>query len=124
MRRTLTLAIAAGLFLVVPASSARAQVSYGYDSLFYGLPSGASYWYSSGYTGMYTDPSTASFAGNTTAPFRAVAPYGQPPFASFSRSDGLSAALSPGATAQPATRPVITMWAPPSSASTIGRAPR
>lgn len=92
MRYTLALVLATAVVTLAPASSARAQAAYAYDSYYYNLPSGASYWYSSGYAGMYTDPATNSFAGNQVAPFRAVAPYGQPPTANFSQTDGLAAA--------------------------------
>src|SRR5439155_5913378 len=95
MRRTFgfALPLAAGLLWLAPGS-AHAQSSYGYDSWFYNLPTAEAYYYNSGYGGLYTDRSTASFANGTMAPYRAVAPYNAPPFGTFNRTDPLR--LSPG----------------------------
>jgi hypothetical protein len=111
MRRTFGLTIAAGLLALWPASTARAQAAYGYDSYYYNLPQSAGYWYGAGYSGMYTDQSTTSFATNGVAPYRGTAPYATPPFSQFSRTDGL-ANVSPGAVTRapvPVTvrRPVV-----------------
>jgi hypothetical protein len=108
MRRTFGLALAAGLLAAtaLPTSSAHAQFSYGYDSFVYNVPSGASGWYSAGYSGIYTDQTTASFAGNSVAPFRGVAPYYPPPYgATFGRGSALPAYTPVVVTPAPA-RPV------------------
>lgn len=91
MRRTLGLALAAGLLALLPTSTARAQAPYGYDSWYYNLPAAAPIWYSAGYSGVYTDQSTASFITPEVAPFRGVAPYAPPPFGAFAQTDGLVA---------------------------------
>jgi hypothetical protein len=110
MRRTIGLAMAAGLLALLPTSSARAQAAYGYDSWVYGLPSGASYWNSAGYPGVYTDRTTNSFVGNEVGPYRPAVPYMQPPAGTFGRGDGLASAAAampaaPVAAAPAAVRP-------------------
>ena len=93
MRRTLGFALAAGVLTLLPASSARAQSSYGYDSLFYNLPASEPYWYSAGFSGVYTDGTTNSFAAPAVAPMRSLAPNGQPPYSAFGQGNGL---VNPG----------------------------
>jgi hypothetical protein len=104
MRRTFGLALAAGLFALLPTSSARAQFSYGYDSFVYNVPSGASYWNAAGYSPVYTDPSTVTFPGNAVSPYRGVVPYYEPPTGTFGRPNTLSAYRPPvqGVTVAPA----------------------
>ena len=99
MCRAFPIALVAGLLALLPTSSARAQAAYGYDSWIYNVPSGASYWNAVGYPGLYTDRSTADFAGLEVAPFRGVAPYGQPPVGAFTSSNGLVVPSTPAAVA-------------------------
>ncbi|GAC1469641.1 MAG: hypothetical protein NVSMB9_13670 [Isosphaeraceae bacterium] len=73
------LAIAAGLVLLCPIA-ARAQVSYGYDSLVYGQIPAQSYYQGAGYLPVYTDPGTGVYMNGTQEPFRGVAPYEDPPY--------------------------------------------
>lgn len=106
MCRAFPLALAASLLALLPTSSARAQAAYGYDSWIYNVPSGASYWSNAGYPGLYTDRSTAEFAGLEVAPFRGVAPYGQPPSGAFVSGNGLMVPSTPAAVAvAPARQP-------------------
>jgi hypothetical protein len=101
------LALAAGFAWLAPASDARAQYSYGYDS-FVSYPPSATFWYNAGYSGVYTDTSTGVFADGTQAPFRGVAPYSEPPYGQFNRSNGLpyvGRTTAPAAAAPP--RPAV-----------------
>jgi hypothetical protein len=97
MRHALGLAVAAGLLALLPTSSARAQAAYGYDSWVYDLPSGAMFWNGTGYSGVYTDRTAATFVDGAVAPFRGVAPYGQPPIGTFGLGNGLVVTNTPGA---------------------------
>ena len=98
MRRTIGLSIAVGLLVLGQAATARAQFSYGYDSYNYGSyqPS-MTYYYSSGYSRLYTDPSNGmggngvNFAGPRT-----IAPYSQPPYGSFGAGDRLPSVYAQG----------------------------
>ena len=101
MRHALSFAAAAGLLVILSTSSARAQAAYGYDSWIYNVPSSSMYWNGTGYTGVYTDRSTGIFAGSEFAPYRGVAPYGQPPVGAFGQNNGLSVATVPAAGATP-----------------------
>jgi hypothetical protein len=106
--RLLLIAAAAALVWLCPASAARAQFSYGYDSWIYGGTAPAQLWYSGfGYSSMYVDPSTAFYQSGTAAPPRPLAPYEKPPFGSFGRANGVSpyAAPAPPAVAAPAGPP-------------------
>ncbi|MFO0953606.1 MAG: hypothetical protein U0835_21125 [Isosphaeraceae bacterium] len=105
MRRTFALSIAAGLLALWPASNAHAQAAYGYDSYYYSPTPSATYWYNSGYGGMYTAPTNGTFAAGTVAPFNGVAGYTQPPYSQFGRSDGLATA-SPGTVTRAPAAPV------------------
>ena len=98
MRRThsLGLALAAGLLAACPASTARAQAAYGYDSYYQNLPQSAEYWYSAGYSPVYNDATTTTFATPAVAPYRGLTPYMQPPYGTFARPDGLSTRISQG----------------------------
>jgi hypothetical protein len=99
MRHALGLAVAAGLLALLPTSSARAQAAYGYDSWVYDLPSGAAFWNGTAFSGVYTDRTTWTFAGDEVGPFRGVAPYGQPPMGAFGQGNGLVVSGAPGAVA-------------------------
>ena len=82
------IAAAAGLVYMFSGSEARAQFSYGYDSLTY-IPTAQTYYANAGYSPIYTDPSTGAFVNGTTMGPRVVAPYGEPPFGTFGRGNGL-----------------------------------
>ena len=88
-RRACLALTVAGLALVLPAGSARAQSSYGYDSFLYGAPPAQSFWAGPAYPSMYTDPSTGVFSANSVAPYRGVAPYNEPPFGMIDRGANL-----------------------------------
>jgi len=108
MRGTIGLMFAAALLAGLPASQAKAQVSYGRDSLFYGgyQPS-MSYYNGTGYTQMYTDPTNAFYANGTALSPRVAAPYGQPAPGTLGQSNGLPMVYArptqvPQASARPA----------------------
>jgi hypothetical protein len=107
MRRTIGLSIAVGLFVLGHAAPARAQVSYGYDSYNLGnyQPS-MTYYYTSGYSRMYTDPSNG-MGGNgfNVAGPQTVAPYVQPPFGSFGSGGRLPSVYAQGPAATVARAP-------------------
>ena len=102
------LAIAAGLVWLLPATAARAQYSYGYDS-FVTLPPAQSFWYSSGYEAVYTDPSTGAYHNGQVVPNRTVAPYADPPYGQFRVGNGLPVVAARTTIATPATvrQPVV-----------------
>lgn len=109
MRRTIGLSIAVGLLTLGLTDTARAQFSYGYDSYNYGSyqPS-MTYYYSSGYSRMYTDPSNG-MGGNgfNVAGPRTIAPYAQPPYgSSFGPVNGLPSVYARGPAAAVAPVPV------------------
>ena len=105
-RTLLGLALAAGLAWLTP-SPARAQFTYGYNSVVTYPPSQA-YWYGAGYSGVYTDTSTGVYVPGALAPFRGVAPYADPPFGQFARSNGLVVNARPNTvTVAPPPRPVV-----------------
>jgi len=84
------LAIAAGLVWLWPTAAARAQYSYGYDSLTYGGVPAQSQYYTSGYSSIYTDPSTGVFASDSVAAPKVVAPYTEPPGGVFGRGNAFN----------------------------------
>jgi len=97
---------AAGLAVVLPTTAARAQVSYGYGSLYENPMPSMSYWAGSGYSPIYTDPTLGSFAMEGATHNRTAVPYMQPPVGSFGAGDGLSAERGAALAARPAARPV------------------
>jgi hypothetical protein len=99
------LAIAFGVAWLALSPAARAQYSYGHDS-FVGYPQSQAYWYSAGYAGVYTDPTTGVYASGTVAPYRGVAPYMQPPYGQMGSSNGLTVYGSPYAVTNAPPRPV------------------
>lgn len=107
-RTLLGLAVAAGFCGLGPAPAARAQYSYGYDSFVY-YPPAQTYWYSAGYSGVYTDQTTGAYLNGTQAPFRGVAPYAEPPVGQVGRGNGLTYYGRAGAvTTAPPPRVVVT----------------
>jgi hypothetical protein len=109
MRRTIGLSIAVGLLALGQASTARAQFSYGYDSYNYGnyQPS-MTYYYSSGYSRLYTDPSNGMGGnGYNVAGPKTVAPYVQPPFGSFEAGSRLPSVYAQGAAARVPARTAV-----------------
>lgn len=102
------LAIAAGLAWMTPATPARAQFAYGYDSFMYGTPPPQTFWANAGFQSVYTDPSTGVFAGNEVTPPRTLAPYANPPYGAFQRGNGLPAVARPNPVAVgPVRRPAV-----------------
>jgi len=99
--------------LSLTPSSARAQFSYGYDS-FVGYPQSQAFWYSSGYSPVYNDPTTGVFADGSVAGFRGVAPYYEPPFGQFGPVNGLNANGRPsGVTVTPCAAAANQHWSLP-----------
>lgn len=86
----LTTVIASGLAWLMPAATARAQSSYGYDSFVYGAAPAQMYYANSPYSSIYSDHSTAEHAINEQEMFRRVAPYSTPPYGAFGPSNGLN----------------------------------
>jgi len=107
MRRVFGLMIAVGLLGSLSGRAVFAQSSYGYDSFVYGVPSGASAWSNSGFNGVYTDRTTASFMGNEAAPLRAIAPYGQPAYGTYAVGDSLGIARTRAGVAAPGVVPAV-----------------
>ena len=107
MRHTLGLTIAATLLALWPATSAKAQFSYGRDSYIYGgyQPS-MSYYNAYGYNQMYTNPANGIYTAGTTLPPQVAAPYTQPPYGSFTPGSGLPTVYSQPAQVVP--RSVVT----------------
>jgi hypothetical protein len=93
-RIVLGLAAFAGLALLGPAPAARAQFTYGYDSIT-SYPPAQAYWYGAGYSPIYNDPSTGIYANGTIVPPRGVAPYSQPPFGQIGANNGLNVYARP-----------------------------
>jgi hypothetical protein len=108
MRRTFGLTLAAGLLSLLPAAAARAQVSYGFDSLTYGYQPSATYYQYSGYQSIYTDASNGVYNPYLApAPPRPVAPYSQPPYDQFGRSTNVWLNTSPTARSSAAAAAVV-----------------
>ena len=109
MRFPLGMTITLGLFTLMPATSARAQFSYGRDSFIYGgyQPS-MSYYNAPGYSQVYTDPSNGIYADGTALGPRVMTPYSQPPAGStFGQGTGL-----PTVYARPAQGPQASVVRP------------
>jgi hypothetical protein len=88
-RPVLGFVLAAGVFALAPAPAAHAQFSYGYHSIVEYPPSQA-YWNSSGFSPVYTDPTTGVTLDLQTELFRGVAPYTPPPFDQFGKTNALT----------------------------------
>lgn len=99
------IAIAAGLVWLLPATAARAQFGYGYDSFLYGSPPPQTFWAGAGFDSQYTDPSTGVFFNGEIASPRTVAPYAYPPYGAFQRGNGLPAVNRPFVMAPAPVRP-------------------
>ncbi len=103
----------AGLAWLLPATAARAQFPYGYDS-YYSYPNSATFWYQPGVSAVYTDPSTGAFHYGEYVSGRTIAPYSQPPYGAFQQGSGLpyvagrSTVAAAGAAAAPVRKPVLT----------------